>query len=283
MNILMTGGTGFIGSKFRQHFPDYRYTLLTRKPHEPNSYKSLTDIPDTKFDIVINLAGAAIDKVWTKSYKQEIINSRVQLTKDLIAYLGQLPVKPKLLISASAIGFYGNQKGELDESSSGSPSFSQQLCSSWEREALLAKEHGIAVCIARLGVVLGDGGMLAKLKLPFKLGLGGRIGSGAQYLSWVHINDLIRCFNYFIQETKHGIYNITAPYPVTNEQFSRALGRVLKRPTFISVPAWLIKLTQGQMGQELILDGSKVLPRRLEDEGFRFEYSHIEPALASIL
>jgi len=217
-----------------------------------------------KINIIINLAGSPINKKWNKTYKEILISSRVEVTKSLITLIKALKEKPDLLISASAIGYYGTQNNKyLDETSSYIDDFTHELCNLWELEAQKAQELGVRTCITRLGVVLGkNGGALEKILPLFKLGLGGNIGSGKQFFSWIHLDDVIGIFNFLISNKEQkGIYNLTSPSPTTNSQFTKALSRTLKRPDFFTVPSFLIKMVFGEMGDKLLLNGSAVYPK----------------------
>ncbi|MDA0781546.1 MAG: TIGR01777 family oxidoreductase [Rickettsiales bacterium] len=293
MRILITGGTGFIGKACTKFLTakEHEVIILTRsKDKAPLYAKVISEIDEIKkgdkIDVIINLAGAPIDKRWTTEYKNELISSRVDITGNVISLIERLKTKPKLLISASAIGYYGCQGGErLVEKSAPVTNFTHELCKTWEDEALKAKNYGVRVCIARLGVVFGiGGGMIEKVLPSFKSGLGKKLGDGNQYLSWVHLHDVVRAFNFFIKhDSCSGIYNVTAPNPVTNEQFTTAMNDTLHLPTFLFIPAVLIKLIYGEMGETLLLQGQYVIPKKLLDEDFRFNFNTVEEALSQIL
>lgn len=292
MNILITGGTGFIGSTITKFFLQQNnyITILSRgrsKVLKPvRVIESINQInTNEKINIVINLAGSPINKKWNKTYKEILISSRVEVTKSLITLIKGLKEKPDLLISASAIGYYGTQNNKyLDETSSYIDDFTHELCDLWELEAQKAQELGVRTCITRLGVVLGkNGGALEKILPFFKLGLGGNIGSGKQFFSWIHVDDVIGIFNFLISNTEQkGIYNLTSPSPATNSQFTKALSRTLKRPDFFTVPSFLIKMVFGEMGDKLLLNGSAVYPKKLLDNGYEFKFKTIESALKNI-
>jgi len=282
MNILITGGTGFIGSAITKFFLQQNnyVTILSRgrsKILQPlRVIQSINQInANEKINIIINLAGSPINKRWSKTYKQILMNSRVEVTRSLITLIKVLKEKPDLLISASAIGYYGTQNTKyLDENSSYIDDFTHELCNLWELEAQKAEELGVRTCITRLGVVLGkNGGALEKMLPLFKLGLGGKIGSGKQFFSWIHTDDVIDAFNFLISNTEQkGIYNLTSPNPTTNSQFTIELGRELKMPTFFTVPSFLIKIVFGEMGDQLLLNGSAVYPKKLLDNEKRYIY-----------
>ncbi|MCF8494589.1 MAG: TIGR01777 family oxidoreductase [Rickettsiaceae bacterium] len=292
MNILITGGTGFIGSTITKFFLQQNnyITILSRgrsKVLKPvRVIESINQInANEKINIIINLAGSPINKKWNKTYKEILISSRVEVTKSLITLIKALKEKPDLLISASAIGYYGTQNNKyLDETSSYIDDFTHELCNLWELEAQKAQELGVRTCITRLGVVLGkNGGALEKILPLFKLGLGGNIGSGKQFFSWIHLDDVIGIFNFLISNKEQkGIYNLTSPSPTTNSQFTKALSRTLKRPDFFTVPSFLIKMVFGEMGDKLLLNGSAVYPKKLLDNGYEFKFKTIESVLKNI-
>ena len=295
MNILITGGTGFIGSGLCARLLEKKHNIvvMTRCPEKiKGNIKGITELEQLKgqvnFDVVINLAGEPIaDNRWSNKQKQRIVDSRLETTKKLIEYFKTTEKKPKLFISGSAIGYYGvaESNDSLNEDASGDESFSSQLCQQWEAVASEAKTLGIRTCLLRTGIVLGkDGGALKKMLLPFKLGLGGRIGKGSQWMSWIHVEDLIGVILYCIEhEQVSGAVNGTAPNPVTNRVFTKTLGKVLKRPTLFPMPAFIVKRLMGQMGEELLLAGKKVLPVKITKEGYQFKYAQLEEALLSVV
>lgn len=294
--VLVTGGTGFIG---RNLIPllqqdNYKVIVVSRTPAKYQddfffkNVELIQDVNDVKHaDIVINLAGANLSaKRWNDQYKQEIVNSRLNLTKELIDWISRQERKPHTFISGSAIGYYGARGNEtVDESStSGSASeFQVRLCSQWEDAAYRAEEFGVRVCCIRTGVVLGDEGALTQMLLPFKLGLGGKLGSGNQYFSWIHIHDHVHAVKHLIDhDSLSGSFNLTAPNPITNKVLTKTLGKVLNRPTFMTVPGFALKLTVGEMAN-MLLTGQRVIPKKLEESGFKFEYPELEQALTQIL
>lgn len=292
MNILITGGTGFIGSALTKFFiqKGYLTTILSRNCPALSSVRIIKSIEqinvDEKIDIIINLAGAPINKKWTNSYKEVLIDSRLEITKNLILLIKSLKTKPNLLISASAIGYYGNQSNNyIDENSLYINDFTHKLCNLWELEAKKAEKLGVRTCITRLGVVLGkNGGALEEMLPIFRLGLGAKIGSGKQFFSWVHIDDVIGAFNFLIKDkTQKGIYNLTSPNPVTNYRFTKELGKMINRPTVLTIPKFVIKMIFGEMGNKLLSNGSAVYPKKLLDSGYEFQFKTIEASLENIL
>lgn len=297
MKILITGGTGFIGRVLIKSLlaQSHQITVLSRNPEKVsglfddkvtplNNLQTLTT--DDHFDVIINLAGAPIfDKRWSTKQKQILRDSRIKLTQQLITIIAAMQQKPELLISGSAIGYYGDQGDtELTEQSNSRPDFSQQLCADWEQAALTAEQYGVRVCLMRTGLVLGaNGGILQRMLLPFKLGLGGRLGSGQQWMSWIHINDWIAIAESMINDQQmSGAYNATAINPVTNQEFSQTLAKSLSRPACFPLPAFILKTLLGEMS-ELVLGSQKVLPKRLVEQGFEFQFSDLRNALTDIL
>ena len=294
MQILITGGSGFIGSNLTASLKKQgnKIIILSRNKSKvslgisDNIISSLDDIKnDAQINVIFNLAGAPIDKIWTVRYKQILIDSRITVTKEIITLISRLKLKPQLLINASAVGYYGCHKDSvIDEDSKPIDGFTNKLCELWEREALRANHYGVRTCIARLGIVLGkEGGMLQRVIIPFKLGLGGKLGTGRQSFSWIHIKDVINIFEFFIQNKDlRGAYNLTSPGLVTNAEFTKALGSCFNRPTFCSVPTVIIKLIFQEMGEILLLSGSKVFPKRLIQVGYNFKFLKIKNALEDI-
>jgi uncharacterized protein (TIGR01777 family) len=237
-------------------------------------------------DVVINLAGENIGEGrWTEERKRRLIGSRLDATAAIVESLRRDPTRTRTLISASAVGFYGDRGDEvLDESSPRGNGFLAELVERWESAARPAESLARLV-IPRFGVVLGaDGGALKKMMIPFKLGVGGPVGNGMQWLSWLNREDAVRIVNWAIDhDTARGVYNATSPQPIRNREFARALGRALHRPAFLPAPAIALRLLFGQMAEEVLLAGQRVVPRRLEAEGFAFGAPAIETALTEEL
>ena len=294
--ILVTGGTGFIGRNLCQRALDrgWQVIVLTRNskaaakklPPAVQLIERLSDLkPELAIEIVVNLAGQPLaEGRWTEARKQNFIDSRVGTTKDLYTFFSARDLKPSVLISGSAIGYYGPGEHSVDESATGTDCFSHRLCRDWEASAAQFEKLGCRVCYLRTGIVLGDEGALAKMLPAFKLALGGPMGSGDQWMSWVHIEDMVSVIMHCIErETLRGAVNATAPNPATNRQFSKALGAALKRPAIFTMPAPVVKLLFGEMGEELLLQGQSVAPKKLKDSGFEFQYPNLEMALTHLL
>lgn len=293
MNVLVTGGTGFIGRALCAALlaAGHRVTVLSRSPKSVAQKCGATVCAmasldgwraDQRFDAVINLAGEPIvDAAWTSARKQQLLDSRIALTDKLVACIARAAHKPAVLLSGSAIGYYGDAGDKsLDESSMPAGDFPAQLCVAWEKAALAAEAQGVRVCLLRTGLVLdASGGMLGKLLLPAKLGLGARLGSGRQWMSWIHREDWIGIALWLLADSAaRGAYNLTAPAPVSNVVFTRTLGRVLHRPAVLAVPAVVLKLALGERAP-MLLGGQRVLPVRIQTAGYRFRHPTLEGAL----
>lgn len=297
MNILITGGTGFIGHALVQQLTQqgHAVTVLSRNPDKVAAIcgpgvAALGDLKQLKaedaYQVIINLAGEPIfDARWTEARKKRIRDSRINLTGQLIDGIERMVVKPDLLISGSAIGYYGDQGDTvLTEQSAPNPDFSHRLCADWEQAAQKAEQLGVRVCLIRTGLVIAaGGGLLKRLLLPFRLGLGGRLGSGRQWMSWIHREDWIAIAQTMITDTSmQGAYNATAPHPVSNLEFTQTLARCLNRPALLPVPAGLLKVLLGEMS-ELVLGSQRVMPERLLAQGFGFQYPDLASALRQAL
>lgn len=296
-SILITGGTGFLGSALthqllKSHCDVWVLSCSQEKVarafgNQVRAVTSVASLPDAgQFKAIVNLAGAGIfDRRWSEKRKQELRDSRIKLTEELVDWITGSTQPAEVLISGSAIGFYGNQGDEiLNEESPPNPDFSQRLCADWEAAALKVEAVGTRVCLIRTGLVLGQGGgILQRMLLPFRFGLGGRIGSGRQWMSWVHIDDWVAIVQAMIDNADmHGPFNATAPSPVTNQAFSAALAGVLHRPMLLPMPETVLKLLLGEMAA-LVLGSQRVLPQRLIAQDFQFRYTQLEAALRSLL
>jgi len=286
MNILITGASGLIGRNLITFFHEknINITALTRNKSKFNDNRlniieNLKEIPNNyTCDAIINLAGSPIDKRWSRLYKKTLLNSRLDITKALYTLIARLDIRPKTVISASAVGYYGSLNDNvIDESSKPNQGFTHELCRLWEQEALKIRTLDCRVFIIRLGVVLiKDSGMLRKILPPFKIGLGGKIGSGKQYISWIHIHDVLRAV-FFLLESNNStvIYNLASPFPVTNSEWTESLSSLLKRPACLTMPRGIVRLLFGEMGETLLLKGQRVIPNNLTKAGFKFKYNTI--------
>jgi hypothetical protein len=241
--------------------------------------------PGIQIDAVLNLAGEPLaEGRWTEARKLSIYESRVDFTTLLFQFFRNRGQVPNVLLAGSAIGFYGPGSESVDESGSWNDGFSHRLCAAWEQSALQFEDLGTRVCLIRTGIVLGELGALAKMLTPFKLGLGGPIGQGHQYMSWIHIKDMIGILQFCLSDLSlKGPINATSPNAVTNKDFSRILASVLKRPAVIPLPEMMVKVLFGEMGTELLMQGQRIYPRRILKAGFEYQYSDLRLALSDIL
>jgi len=296
MRILITGGTGFIGSYLCEYFHKKGFDLfvLTRnlaKKHKLNSaIKLITELnPRQKgFNVIINLAGEPLNQHrWNDEIKKVIYQSRIETTQKIIHYIQNTPVKPQLLISGSAIGFYGHHTDQIftEASVPADEAFPHQLCQDWEKMTAEATMYGTRVCLLRMGIVLDKNGGILRAMLPlFKLGLGAILGKGKQWISWIHIDDVLGGVELLIQNADlHGPFNFTAPIPVTQKQFSQALAAILHRPLILRLPNFLVELIFGEMGKDLMLKGQKVVPKKLLEAGYVFKFSSLSEALTAAI
>lgn len=294
-HVLVTGATGFIGRRLTQALvaAGHEVTALVRRPERadlPTPIRLITRLdqiaPDTRVDAVINLAGEPIsDGFWTVRKRRRILRSRLTVTRDLMRLIERLERRPEVLISGSAIGWYGLRGDEaLNEDSGGEACFSRRLCVAWEAAAEPARALGVRVVTLRTGLVLGhQGGMLSRLLMPFEFGMGGPMGSGRQWMSWIALDDCVRMILHAVATpTLEGPVNATAPHPVTSRDFSRALGRALNRPAVMAAPAAPLKWALGDFAEELLLGGQRVQPTRALLSGFQFRHARLESALAEI-
>lgn len=296
MKIVIAGGSGMVGQALAEKLSARgdEVVILARDPAAVRTGRGVawggSDVgwkaEMRNASAVVNLAGSGIaDKRWTDKRKKELRESRVVSTRALVDAMTESPDASRAFVSASAVGHYGSRGDEeLDETSGPDGSFLSKLSVEWESEAFRASEVS-RVVVLRIGIVLSlRGGALAKMLPPFRLGGGGRLGSGTQWMSWIHVDDLVSMIEWAIATgTARGVYNATAPAPVTNAEFTRALGRALSRPALLPVPAFALRALLGEMADPLLLNGQKVLPRRATSEGFHFAHLEIESALRSLL
>ncbi len=302
MKIIIAGGSGLIGRKLISALliKKHEITLLSRSPE-----KFKKDFPELHIefwdaktngnliilmegcDVVINLIGESIaSKRWSRKQKQKIFSSRINSTRAIIEAIRQVNNKPSVLINASAVGFYGNRlEGEVTEEYPKGMGFLADVCAKWEEEALTAIKLAVRVVLLRTGIVLDkNNGALKKLLFPFKLFLGGSIGSGAQWFPWIHLQDEINAILFSIENNQiNGPINLTAPQPVRMKEFCKILGNVMQRPSWLNVPSFILKLALGEMAESLLLHGQKVIPKKLIDSGFEFQFPELQDALKNIL
>lgn len=305
MKVAITGATGFVGSRLvqRLHGKGHKVVILARNtafaqkvfPSEafpnleivaytPNASGSWQSVI-ASCDGVVNLAGEPIaEGRWTPERKQEILNSRKLGTQKLVEAIANANPKPTVLVNASAIGYYGtSETATFDETSVSGNDFLAQVCQAWETEARKVKDAGVRLVILRLGIVLGNGGALGKMIPPFKLFAGGPIGSGRQWFSWIHVDDLVNLILQALTKPEiEGVYNATAPNPVRMADLSQTLGRVMNRPSWLPVPAFAIEALLGD-GAIVVLEGQQVLPKRTKETGFEYKYPNLQSALTQIL
>ncbi|MEQ4923083.1 TIGR01777 family oxidoreductase [Proteus hauseri] len=297
MKILITGGTGLIGKALvcQLALNHHEITVLSRSPqkvysHFCNEITCWTQLGDKKnldeFDAVINLAGEPIaDSRWTPAQKRKLVDSRCELTQKLVNLFKASNSPPSVFISGSAVGFYGDQKNTLvTEKTPANSEFAHELCAKWERIALEAQTPLTRVCLLRTGIVLSTlGGALPKMSKPFKLGFGGKLGSGTQYMPWIHIDDMVNAIVFLLNdEQAKGAFNLTAPNPVQNSEFTRILGKIFKRPALMTVPATALRFIMGESAA-LVLGGQQAIPEKLLNAGFEFRYPQLEEALKDII
>lgn len=295
MKVLITGSSGLIGTALIKKLTQSGHEVagLLRTRHDVNHpfwdiEKGVVDLGSFGApDVVVNFAGEnLIDSRWSKAKKDRILNSRIKATRLLVDYLLKAEHKPALLISGSALGFYGNRGDEiLDENSPPGTNFSAQLCQQWEAAAEPAKQAGIRVVYSRTGIVLSPaGGALKKMLLPFKLGLGGVLGNGRQYVSWVCIDDMVAMLEFIMShDAISGPVNMVSPEAVTNYQLTKALGKTLHRPTIFPMPGFVAGILFGEMADELLLSSARLKPAKMLAAGYQFQYAELSAALEHVL
>ncbi len=299
MRLLITGGTGFVGRRLveRALAAGHDVMVISRDPERarrqlPQSVRIGDDAMDFASSLpeaIVNLAGEPIaDRRWSDPQKTRLVESRRHATRDVVALCEELARRdqpPEVLVSGSAMGYYGDQGDrEVTEETPPHDEFAHRLCQAWEAEALKAEAFGVRVACLRTGLVLdAGGGTLAKMMPAFKLGLGARLGDGRQYMPWIHREDLVGMIEFLLEKTSlSGPFNGSAPQPVTNAEFTRALGRHLHRPAALFVPSPLLKLGLGEMSR-LLLTGACMRPKRFQEAGFTFRYPTLDDALAAIV
>ena len=305
MKVAITGATGFVGSRLVERLQKQgmkilvltRNTASARRLFPANVYPDVEIIAYTptasgswqneiaNCQGIVNLAGSPISEGrWTTERKQEILNSRKLTTQKIVEAIANSSTKPKVLVNASAIGYYGtSETATFDENSPSSNDFLSEVCQVWETEAQKVTDNNVRLVILRFGIVLGMGGALGKMITPFKLFAGGPIGSGEQWFSWIHLDDMVGLILHALTNSEmSGVYNGTAPKPVRMAELSTTMGKVMNRPSWLPVPAFAIEAMLGD-GAVVALEGQKVLPKRTLESGFKYQYSDLEPALKEIL
>lgn len=279
MRVALIGASGFIGRHLAAALRERGDDVVTASLRDPRAAAAACEGTDA----IVNLAGEPIAQRWSKAVKERIVQSRVDQPRALIDALRNVRARPGAYISASAVGYYGtSETATFTEQSPPGDDFLARACVGWEREANRAAELGMRVAVIRTGVALGsDGGALAQMLPPFKLGAGGIIGSGKQWISWVHVDDVVGVYLLALDGAS-GALNATAPNPVTNEEFTRALGAAVHRPTVLPTPTFALRLLLGE-GADVLLTGQRVLPDRTKAEGYSFRFTHLSDALPALV
>ena len=305
MKIAVTGGTGFVGTRLVQKLAasEHQITVFTRNKQEGEKIFPKKAFPQVEIieynplemgswqeeiasaEAIVNLAGAGIaDQSWTPERKQEILDSRIKTTSHIVKGIAKASNPPQVLVNASAVGYYGtSETATFDENSDSGDDFLASVCQQWEDAAKEVEGSQTRLVILRFGIVLGQGGALGKMLTPFRLFAGGPLGTGKQWFSWIHIDDLVNLIEEAINNPNYqGIYNATAPNPVQMSELCDNLGEVMKRPSWLPVPEFALKLLLGEAAQA-VLEGQKVLPKRTQEQGFNYQYPTVKPALADIV
>ncbi|MBE9212578.1 TIGR01777 family protein [Plectonema cf. radiosum LEGE 06105] len=305
MKVAITGATGFVGSRLVERLldQDIKVLVLTRDTNRAQKLFPFSAYPNVEIaaytpntsgswqnqiascEGIVNLAGSPISEGrWTSDRKQSILNSRKLTTQKIVEAIANSTTKPKVLVNASAVGYYGtSENATFDENSTSGSDFLAQVCQDWEAEAQKVTDSGVRLVILRFGIVLGMGGALGKMITPFKLFAGGPIGSGEQWFSWIHIDDIVNLILQSLTDSEmSGVYNATAPHPVRMAELSTTMGEVMNRPSWLPVPEFAIEAMLGD-GAVVVLEGQKVLPQRTLQSGFKYEYPDLKPALEEIL
>jgi len=290
LRVLVSGASGFIGATLCSHLSEQGHAIVRLVRVVPRSADEIQWDPEAGwavkeafecFDAVIHLAGEPLSITrWTQEKKKKILYSRTVGTWLLSHILASLHEPPKIFISASAFGFYGDRGEEvLNEESSAGTGFISSVCTEWEKATQAIQARGTRTVQTRFGIVLGAGGMLQKMLLPYKLGLGATLGPGTQWISWIALHDLIRAMDHILRSNLEGPVNFVSPHPVRQKDFSHTLARLLSGPAFLKIPAFVLRLILGQVADELILASARVAPAKLLDSGFTFKYPTLEEAL----
>lgn len=299
MKIAVTGGTGFVGGHLTEHLVEqgHHVYILTRSPEKHRDTRNVTHVGWLKeehspeqhlpaLDAIVNLAGESLASGrWTEERKRSILDSRIQATEGVLTLIDHLPEKPGVLVNASAVGYYGRSstKTFTEETTTPGNDFLANVVTEWEERAAKARDKGIRTVYLRFGIVLGEEGALPKMMLPYKLMVGGNVGSGEQWMSWIHIDDVAGLIEYAIHNSDiQGPMNGTAPNPSRNKDFGKTLGEVMNRPHWLTAPSFALKAALGEMSI-LLLDGQSVLPKVALANGYSFKYPELKPALESIV
>jgi uncharacterized protein (TIGR01777 family) len=301
MRVLITGGTGTVGRRLVDHLFDHKHTaiVISRQPYKPATLPAKITFAQwdsqtaegwghliEEADAVVNLAGAGLaDARWTEERKEIIKNSRVQAGQSVVEAIRAAEKKPKVVIQSSAVGYYGPRQDEtITEENESGDDFQAEVCRQWEASTEAVEAMGVRRVIIRTGPVLDlRGGALPRMVMPFRFFVGGPVGSGKQWFSWIHYHDVVSAIRFLMEnEAASGPFNLTAPNPVTNAQFAKAIGRTMKRPALLPVPGFVLKLLFGEMAS-VLLEGQQVVPRSLQELGFAFKYPTADEALADLL
>ena len=305
MKIAITGGTGFVGTRLIQKLSNSEHNLVVftrdkQRGERTFPKKAFPNVEIVEYnplqagswqneiansDAIVNLAGAGIaDQPWTPERKQEILDSRLETTKYIVEAIKQADTKPQVLVNASAVGYYGtSETATFDETSGVGNDFLASVCQKWEATAKEIENTETRLVILRFGIVLGEGGALGKMLTPFRLFAGGPLGTGEQWFSWIHLDDLVNLIQETINSAAYqGVYNATAPNPVRMSELCETLGEVMQRPSWLPVPEFALKLLLGEAAQA-VLEGQNVIPERTQEQGFTYQYPTLKPALANIV
>ncbi|MDK9693341.1 MAG: TIGR01777 family oxidoreductase [Sulfurimonas sp.] len=283
LKIAICGKSGLVGSKLEKYFTSQHNSVVDVNVRGAVSAENVA-VQIEKCDVLINLSGATILAHWSDEYKKTLYDSRIDTTKKLVDAIALCKDRPKLFLNASAVGIYASNEVHDDDSTNYADDYLAHICKDWEAEARMATSSGVRNVQMRFGVVLAkEGGALQKMLPPFKFGLGGKVGSGEQRVSWIHIDDLVKAVQFIIKTPAiSGSVNFCTPYPLSNIEQTEAIGRILHRPTIFPLPAFVLKLIFGE-GAAVMLDSKEVYPSKLTKHGFVFEYEHFEDALKDIV